>query len=78
MRCRSRKECTLKKRIRKKMIAGTHKKLPVKLYNAFLYKKGMLPLLVQIYRSFKTIKGVRIYATVTSHNEAEVHKKFKH
>ncbi|WP_295356865.1 hypothetical protein [uncultured Prevotella sp.] len=68
----------MKKRIRKKMIAGTHKKLPVKLYNAFLYQKGMLPLLVQIYRSYKTIKGVRIYATVTSHNEAEVHKKFKH
>lgn len=68
----------MKKRIRKKMIAKTHDELPVKLYKNLLYKKNMLPYLIRFYRASRKTKGYKIYATITSSNETEVYKKFKH
>lgn len=68
----------MKKRIRKKMIANIHDILPIKLYEDLLYKKRILPYLICIYRASRKLKGYKVYATITSSNETEVYKKFKH
>ena len=68
----------MKKRIRKKMIASTHDMLPAKLYEYLLYKKRMLPFLIGQYRDSRKLKGYKMCTTITSSNETEVYKKFKH
>ena len=68
----------MKKRIRKKTIAACFDKLPIELYNDFLYKKGNQNVLENFHSVVRKGKkeGYKAYVSITG-PEGTVYKKFK-